>query len=479
MTAILGYQPSDMIGRQRGRIHPSRRSRTHPRGDAGGAAGAKQAQFRDTLCRQATARPSRWTGRGPGPSRSRRHFFIGRDLTEKQAAEAQLRQAQKMEAVGQLTGGIAHDFNNILTVITGTIEILAEAVAREPQLAAIDRMIDEARRARRRADPASARLRPQAAAAAARSRRQRAGLDTAKLLRPTLGEQIEIAPLFGARTRATGAWSTPGSSPPPCSTSRSTPATRCRTAASSRIETGNVVLDETYARMPATSQPGHYVMLAVSDTGTGMPPATARQGVRAVLHHQGGRQGHRPRPEHGLRLRQAVGRPHQDLQRGRPRHHGQALSAAGPRRRSTAAASRGRRRRRRAATRPSWWSRTTRWCATIVHHADCRASATARSSAANATDGAAPDRRRRQPFDLLFTDVIMPGGMNGRQLADEGARSSGPASRCLHVGLYRQRHRPSRPARPRRAAAGEALSQVRARQDDPAGAGRLKPPVGG
>src|SRR5712692_3176839 len=49
-----------------------------------------------------------------------------------------------MEAVGQLTGGIAHDFNNILTVITGTIEILADAVAKEPELVTIAKMIDEA-----------------------------------------------------------------------------------------------------------------------------------------------------------------------------------------------------------------------------------------------------------------------------------------------------------------------------------------------
>ena len=67
-----------------------------------------------------------------------------RDLTDKIAAEERIRQAEKMEAVGQLTGGIAHDFNNILTVITGTIEILAEAVEKDPQLAAITRMIGEA-----------------------------------------------------------------------------------------------------------------------------------------------------------------------------------------------------------------------------------------------------------------------------------------------------------------------------------------------
>src|SRR5262249_24065846 len=74
------------------------------------------------------------------------YLFNGfvRDLTDRIAADAQLRQAQKMDAVGQLTGGIAHDFNNILTVITGTIEILADAVVDRPQLAAIAKMIEEA-----------------------------------------------------------------------------------------------------------------------------------------------------------------------------------------------------------------------------------------------------------------------------------------------------------------------------------------------
>jgi signal transduction histidine kinase len=86
---------------------------------------------------------------------------------EIEATESQVRQAQKMEAIGQLTGGVAHDFNNLLTVITGTIEILAEAVSDRPHLAQIANMIGAA--AARGADLTR---HPQAAAAAAQRRRQ-------------------------------------------------------------------------------------------------------------------------------------------------------------------------------------------------------------------------------------------------------------------------------------------------------------------
>ena len=109
-----------------------------------------------------------------------------------EAVEAQIRQARRMEIVGQLTGGVVHDFNNILTVISGTIEILQEAVADRADLAAVAGLIAEA--AARGASLTSNLL------AFARSQPSQPRpvdvnallVDAARLLRPTLGEHIEI-----------------------------------------------------------------------------------------------------------------------------------------------------------------------------------------------------------------------------------------------------------------------------------------------
>src|SRR5262249_31537231 len=78
-----------------------------------------------------------------GRHRQRQEFLLQR-FREAEANESKIPQAQKMEAVGQLPGGIAHDFNNILTVITGTIDILAEAVTNNRQLVEITGLIRDA-----------------------------------------------------------------------------------------------------------------------------------------------------------------------------------------------------------------------------------------------------------------------------------------------------------------------------------------------
>jgi len=124
--------------------------------------------------------------------------YISEDVTERLELERQLMQSQKMEAVGQLTGGIAHDFNNILTVITGTIEILAEGVADRPGLTAVTRLIEEAA-------ARGAGLTGQLLAFARKQPLQPEQIDinalmveAVSLLRPTLGEQIEIESMLEA-----------------------------------------------------------------------------------------------------------------------------------------------------------------------------------------------------------------------------------------------------------------------------------------
>jgi len=204
--------------------------------------------------------------------RTRNGFLFNgfiRDLTEKIAAEERIRQSEKMEAIGQLTGGIAHDFNNILTVITGTIEILASAVAKEPQLAAITRMIDEA--AARGAD-----LTQHLLAFARRQPLQPRDvdvntliIDTAKLLRPTLGEHIEIESVFKDETCFATV------DPNHLATAILNLALNSRDAMPNGgkliVETGAAYLDENYADMHDDVQPGHYALIAVSDTGNGIP----------------------------------------------------------------------------------------------------------------------------------------------------------------------------------------------------------------
>ncbi|WP_298367796.1 ATP-binding protein [uncultured Bradyrhizobium sp.] len=190
---------------------------------------------------------------------------------EQLEAEQKLRQVQKMEAVGHLTGGIAHDFNNILTVITGLIDILAEAVEHDAALSSVTKMISDA--AFRGAEVTKHLL--------AFSRQQplqprEANLntlvqDTARLLRPSLGEQFEIDTALEA-----DAWPA-FIDPNHMATALLNLAVNARDAMPDggklMLETSNVILDEVYAAANPDVRAGEYVMVAVSDTGGGIPAA--------------------------------------------------------------------------------------------------------------------------------------------------------------------------------------------------------------
>jgi PAS domain S-box-containing protein len=198
--------------------------------------------------------------------------FTLEDLTEKNATEEMLRQSQKMEAVGQLTGGVAHDFNNILMVILANVEELQEdetlVPAHQALLAAIQTSGQRAAELTRRllAFSRKQRLQPQPTDLTDLV----AGVD--KLLRRTLGERIEIDAIL-----ADGLWTT--------SVDRAqVEAALVNLCVNARdampdggkllIETANVDLDQDYAKANANTGvvPGDYVMLAVSDTGTGIAP---------------------------------------------------------------------------------------------------------------------------------------------------------------------------------------------------------------
>src|SRR4029079_3757629 len=196
---------------------------------------------------------------------------VTRDMSEKRAIEEQLRQSQKMEAVGQLTGGLAHDFNNLLTGISGSLELIQARIA-QGRIAEVDRYVMAAQGAVKRAAALTHRL-------LAFSRRQtldpkptnvnRLLSDLEDLIRRTVGPSIEVE-VVGA----SGLWPTLVD-PNQLENSVLNLCINARDAMPDggklTIETSNKWIDERASRshdLPV----GQYVSLCVTDTGTGMPP---------------------------------------------------------------------------------------------------------------------------------------------------------------------------------------------------------------
>ena len=192
------------------------------------------------------------------------------EIGERRRAEMALAQAQKMETIGKLTGGVAHDFNNLLQVVSGNLQLLAKDIAGNDRA---ERRVANAMAGVSRGSKLAAQL-------LAFGRRQALepkvvnvtrfvqGMDD--MLRRAIGEGVEVETVFGG-----GLWNC-FIDPAQIENALLNLAINARDAMSGQgkltIELSNAHLDDDYARTHDEVEPGQYVMLAVSDTGTGMTP---------------------------------------------------------------------------------------------------------------------------------------------------------------------------------------------------------------
>ena len=347
--------------------------------------------------------------------------------------EEQLRQSQKMEAVGQLTGGLAHDFNNLLTGITGSLELLQTRL-QQGRLKDLERYINAAQGASRRAAALTHRL-------LAFSRRQSldpkatdvnrlvAGME--ELIRRTMGPaiKVEIVGMMGVWSTLVDPNQLENALLNLCINARDAMPDGGRLI----IETANKWLDTRAARVRDLT-PGQFVSLCVSDNGTGMPPEVMRRAFDPFFTTKPIGQGT------GLGLSMIYGfaqqsggqvRIYSEVGKGTmvciylPRHHGAAEDAA-----ETDEPARPRRAEQGETVLIVDDEPTVRMLVADVLEEFGY-------TAIEATDGAAGLRIMQSDvrIDLLVTDVGLPGGMNGRQMAD-AARVTRPELKVLFITGY-------------------------------------------
>ncbi|WP_407183434.1 CHASE3 domain-containing protein [Bradyrhizobium centrosematis] len=354
--------------------------------------------------------------------------LVYHDATTSRETERQLYQSQKLDAIGKLTGGVAHDFNNMLTVISGNTETLVESLKQQPELQRVARLIDDA--AERCAELIQHLL--------AFARRQPlqprnveingAIADIAKLLRPTLGEQIQIETVLEQGPM------TAHIDPSRLTNAVLNMAINARDAMPNGgkllLETRRVVLDEAYAQANADVVAGPYVMLAVSDTGTGMSPDVQLKAFEPFFTTKEIGKGS------GLGLSMVYGFVKQSgghIKIYSEEGHGTTIKLYLPPGDGTTDAA-------AAATPQAEGGAETIFV--VEDDALVRNFVTAQLQSLGYKTVAAPDGKAAlelidagQPFDLLFTDVVMPGGMSGRELADEVAKRR-PGVRVLYTSGY-------------------------------------------
>jgi PAS domain S-box-containing protein len=360
-------------------------------------------------------------------------YFISviTDISERKALEAQLRQTQKLESIGQLTGGLAHDFNNLLTVIIGNAELLAERLEGDETLRACAEMT-------RMAASRGAELTQRLLAFARRQALAPQAVDVNELLlgmermlRRMLPEDIEIAlarchPLAPALV-----------DPAQLEAAVLNLCINARDAMNGgghlTLETRNVRIDDELALRQAELSPGAYVMLAVSDTGTGIAPEHLARVFEPFFTTKPAGKGT------GLGLSMVYGFIKQS--RGHVKIYsepGQGTSV----KLYLPVASRsdegvG------AETLPGALDLTGCECILLVEDDELvRRYAEQQLTSLGyvvltAENGAKAMAlvRSRSDIDLLLTDVVMPGGMNGQQLADE-AQALRPGLRVLFCSGY-------------------------------------------
>ena len=363
-----------------------------------------------------------------------------RDITERRQLEEQFRQAQKMEAIGQLTGGIAHDFNNLLTVILGCSEVIGEEAKDNPRFRKMAEMILGA--AQRGAE-----LTHRMLAFARRQALQPRPVDVNRLLvemqsflRRTLSADIELNVIQG------GADCEALVDPTQLESAVLNLCVNARDAMPGggrlTIETDNTVLDADYAAENPDVTPGQYIMIAVSDTGCGISSKNLSRVFDPFFTTKEVGKGT------GLGLSMVYGFAKQSLGHIKiytELGHGTSVKLYLPRTEGKS---------EQSSESPTTFADLRGSEVILLVEDDAPLREFAKSELVNlgyqvleAENGkdALKIVAERADIDLLFTDIVMPGGMNGRELGLEALRlnpklkvlySSGYAENAiLHEGL--------------------------------------------